>query len=442
MALAQGSGELVWWPFIVAKYGLGFLFLLVPACLLQFPLNYEIGRYTVLTGETIWQGFIRLSRPFAFFLWVLMITSFLWFGAFASAGGTALASLTNFPWGYSPRAQSLFWGYLTIAVYFCALSFSRVVYNAVEKVMMAVAVITVVGLCSSVGHPQVSSTIPRFVTGLLIPQWPEGRVWDVQDATKLLTAVTFAGLGGFWTLFYSYWLREKGAGMSRYFGRITSPITGKPEVIPETGFIPDWNPASRKEMNRWLKFLFADCGIGVVGNLLTTLLTCLLSYALLFPERILPQEWEIAVVQSRFFEVQWGSFGRILFLVVAAAFLSDTWMATADAVSRVNTDIVYGLFPRSRKFHVRSWYYAFLILGTVVTCVTMLLSQPGPLILLSAVIGFAGTVIYSAAVLILNCLVLPKNSPDARPGRVAIAAISLSVFAYFSLMVAYLYVQF
>ena len=28
MALAQGSGELIWWPYIVAKYGLTFLFLL------------------------------------------------------------------------------------------------------------------------------------------------------------------------------------------------------------------------------------------------------------------------------------------------------------------------------------------------------------------------------------------------------------------------------
>ena len=27
MALAQGSGELIWWPYIIAKYGLGFLFL-------------------------------------------------------------------------------------------------------------------------------------------------------------------------------------------------------------------------------------------------------------------------------------------------------------------------------------------------------------------------------------------------------------------------------
>src|ERR1044072_665336 len=75
MALAQGSGELIWWPYIIAKYGLSFLFLLLPACLLQFPVTYEIGRYTVLTGESIFQGFIRLQRHFAFFLWILMTFS-------------------------------------------------------------------------------------------------------------------------------------------------------------------------------------------------------------------------------------------------------------------------------------------------------------------------------------------------------------------------------
>jgi hypothetical protein len=65
MALAQGSGELIWWPFMIAKYGLTFLFLLVPACLLQYPLTIEIGRYTLLTGESIFHGFFRLHWVFS-----------------------------------------------------------------------------------------------------------------------------------------------------------------------------------------------------------------------------------------------------------------------------------------------------------------------------------------------------------------------------------------
>src|SRR5947199_3087718 len=110
MALAQGSGELISWAYIIAECGLSFLFLFLPACLLQFPVTYEIGRYTVLTGESIFQGFIRLNRYFALFLWILMTLSFLWFGAFAAAGGTSLAALTHFHAGWTVRWQTHLWG--------------------------------------------------------------------------------------------------------------------------------------------------------------------------------------------------------------------------------------------------------------------------------------------------------------------------------------------
>ena len=69
MALAQGSGELIWWPYLVAKYGLTFVWLLIPACLLQYPLNVEIGRYTLLTGESIFRGLLSASAArFGIFL--------------------------------------------------------------------------------------------------------------------------------------------------------------------------------------------------------------------------------------------------------------------------------------------------------------------------------------------------------------------------------------
>ncbi|MEK6561596.1 MAG: Nramp family divalent metal transporter, partial [Candidatus Binatota bacterium] len=418
MALAQGSGELIWWPYIIAKYGLTFLFLLLPACLLQFPVTYEIGRYTLLTGESIFQGFIRLNRILAVLLWVLMTLSFLWFGAFAAAGGTSLAALTNLPSGWSPRGQTLFWAYLSMFLFLSAILLSKVIYRLVEGFMWGVALLTLVGLLWASAHPDVLKMIPSFLKGLFIPELPMPRAWDPADATKLLTAITFAGLGGFWTLFYSYWIRDKGIGMAYTMGRITGPITGKPEVIPASGSVPA-EDGGLAHIARWRRFLFWDVSIGIGGNILTTLMTCLLAYALLFPKGLLPDHYELAVVQSRFFEVSWGWVGRILFLVVAAAFLSDTWLATVDAVSRIHIDCLYGFFPRSRAIPVRSWYLFFLLLLTVVTSITVLLDEPGPLILLSAVIGFIGTVLFSVALIFLNHVYLPRHLPaSARPGRV------------------------
>lgn len=438
MALAQGSGELIWWPYLIAKYGLTFLCLLIPACLLQYPLNIEIGRYTLLTGESIFHGFIRLHRGLGIFLWLLMSVSFCWFGAFAAAGGTSLAALTHFPDGWPVADQTLFWGYATIAVFLTAILFSRVVYVLVERFMKLVAVITVVGLFWACGQPEVLHVVPEFLRGLSGPTTTMPRPWDNEDASKLLTAIAFAGLGGFWILFYSYWLRDKGVGMAVHMGRITGPIAGKPEVVSRDGFLPDERMENRDRWRQWERYLRTDVLVGILGNLSTTLMTCLLAYALLFPAGLLPKDYELAVVQARFFEVAWGELGRILFLVVAAAFLSDTWLATADAVSRMQADIVQVLFPTSRRWSQRAWYYFFLGLMTLITGVTMTLNTPGTLILTSAVIGFAGTVIFPLALYYLNYRLLSPLLPDwAKPGGSGPWLLSLSFLIYLGLALAY-----
>ena len=438
MALAQGSGELIFWPYIIAKYGLAFLFLLLPACLLQFPIIYEIGRYTLLTGESIFQGFLRLNRYFAFFLWILMTLSFLWFGAFAAAGGTSLAALTDLPSGWSRQHQTLFWAYVSMATFLVAILLSRVVYRLIEVFMWCVALFTLLGLIWASANAEVLSVLPAFARGVVFPERPMPRPWDPADATKLLTAVTFAGLGGFWTLFYSYWLRDKGSAMAFYMGRVTGPITGKPESMPEAGALPS-RDEGLAHWPQWRRFLFCDISIGVVGNIITTLLTCLLAYALLHPQGLLPQNYDIAVVQSRFFEASWGWWGKVLFLIIAAAFLSDTWLATVDAVSRIHTDCVYGFLPRARTLPYRKWYLFFLLLLTAVTAVTIQLNEPGTLILISAVIGFAGTVIYSAALVALNHVYLPRLLPGAvRPGRTSLTFLLISCAAYLVLALLYL----
>lgn len=432
LAMAQGSGELVWWPYMIARYGLAFLFLLVPACLLQVSLNYHIGSYTLLTGESVFQGFLRMHRGFAIGLWVLMTISFLWFGAFASSGGTALAALTEFPAGWSPRGRTLFWAYASMAVMFVGIVLSRRVYRFIEVLMWCVSVVTILGLTLACFHADVRAVAGEFARGLVVPSWPENATWDPGDATKLLTAIAFAGLGGFWAFFYSYWLREKGAGMAAY---TRSEAGTEP---PLQGFSFAATDANMKQVRRWKRYLVADSCFGILGNIATTLMTCLLAYAFLHPGRLAPEGYKIAVVQAQFFESSWGVGGRIVFLFVAACFLADSWVVTLDAVSRVHTDFLRSAFPRLARIPFRKSYFAFVLGLTAVTAVTLCFDDPGEQIQLSAVIGFLGTVTFSFAFLILNHRTLRRLVPTAAAlGPWAFAGMLISALVYLGLAITY-----
>jgi hypothetical protein len=428
---------LIFWPAMVAKYGLGLLFLLVPACLVQYPVIYEIGRYTVLTGESVWQGFIRLNRWIALAMWVLMTVSFIWLGAYVTAGELGRI---QFPAGWSDQGRRLFWAYAAMGVFLLALLLSGVVYRLIERVMIVVAVVTIVGLVAACAQPVVAASIPEFLVGLVRPQWPADRVWDSADTTKLLTALTYAGLGGFWTLFYSYWLREKGAGMAAHIGQMTSPVAGRPQVIPQIGYQPPATPVNVSRWRQWRRFLWADISVGIWGNIFTTLMCCLLAYVLLFPQGRLPTDDNPVGPQAEFFASAWGPIGAVLFMVVATAFLADTWMTTVDAVSRVHTDVVYAYVPGAKKWSQQRWYWIFVLVAAGLSAITLPWATPTRLMLITAVIGFAGTVSFTACLLVWNHLVLPRRlSPEFRPRRWSWLGIALSLTVYLVLASAYVF---
>src|SRR5207244_13075401 len=120
---------------------------------------------------------------------------------------------------------------LSMFVFLTAILLSKVIYRLVETFMWGVALLTLVGLLWASANTEALHALPAFVKGLCIPEWPMPRPWDPDDATKLLTAITFAGLGGFWALFYSYWVRDRRSGMAHYLVRVPGRISGKAEVI-------------------------------------------------------------------------------------------------------------------------------------------------------------------------------------------------------------------
>lgn len=441
-SLAQGSGELIWWPYLTAKYGAAFLGILLPACLMQYWVNQEIIRYTATTGETFFTGLMRLSKWYALLLWVMLVVTFAWFGGYASGGATALFDLTKFPTGWAPREGTLFWAYVMMAIFLIGLVFSRVVYELIEKVMIVVVIVTVVGLVISVLNPTVLGTAGSFFAAYLNPFaiFVNGMPakWDPKDADTLLTGIAFAGMGGFFNVMYSYWVRDKGHGMAKYAGRITSPITGKAEAIPATGFAFEDTPENKKNYHDWIKYLRLDNAIAVGVNALTVMMMCWLAWAILLPKGQYPTGWTIAVTQAQFFENAMGAIGRIIFLLVAAAFLSDSWLGITDAVSRMHSDFFRNFFPWGQKLSFRSWYYIFVAILTVVSGTTVLMAQPGELLLLGGVLNFISMAIYMPGLIYLNYKVIPQKFPAwTKPANITFWIVTIITAIYIVLGIIY-----
>lgn len=57
MGLAIGTGELILWPHLITKHGLGLLWLALLGITFQYFLNHEVARHAVSTGE----GFFTTS---------------------------------------------------------------------------------------------------------------------------------------------------------------------------------------------------------------------------------------------------------------------------------------------------------------------------------------------------------------------------------------------
>ncbi len=437
MALAQGSGELYFWPYFAAKYGALYLCLLVPACLLQMPINVEIGRYTVLTGESVFVGFTRLHRGFGLFMWAYFAVNFVFIGSFATAGGTALADIVAWPAGLGERGRTLFWTYAITAVFAAALFVGRSVYRTIERFMFVVAVVTAVGLVAACLHPRVLEVVPAFVRAAVLLSQVPPLPRDAAELEKFYTMMCYSGLGGFWSLFYSFWIREKGFGMAAYAGHITSPLTGKKEIVALQGWRFEDTPENASRYRKWMRTLVADNSTGVVGNLFTTLLLALLAFAILHPQSKYPDKWRIVAEQGDFFGVLWGPAARVVFLVIAGLFLMDSWLAGVDAVSRVHSEMLCTYSERARRKGIRFWYYAFLAVMAAVTWILLPVGEPGKILAFTGIISVFAVAIFSVAIWRLNYVHLPRVFPRwVRGGRVQ-HALFLAVVAFYVIASAY-----
>ncbi|RLG63599.1 hypothetical protein DRO02_06285 [archaeon] len=411
-AMAQGSGELIWWPYMVAKYGTFFLGWLFIFASLQYWVNLEIARYTVATGESTYEGFHRVNRLIAWIILIFVLVATAWVAGLAGAGATAIAELTKFPTGWSPKMRTIFWAELAVWLIWILIMVGPVAYRVVEVIATLSGIASFFGMLSVViAVPAVHAILGEYLTALFTPRLGLPPTWDPADAGKLVTMIAYTGAGGFWNLLYTYWVRDEGAGMAKHIGRVTSPVTGKPEPIPEVGYGFEMTPEAEKEWKKWVRWIWVDDAFGVILNALTIVFTTMLSLAILHPQGLTPTGWKLCVVQAEWFAALWGDAGRVAMLLLAFFFLIDCYLEAYDGVCRAIASNLQSNIPATRKWHYRDIYYLMFTIYTIIASIEFFLAPPAALVVSSGIANMLNMAIYCVVLLYLNWFHLPKIHP-------------------------------
>lgn len=85
LGLGLGTGELILWPYLVSNFGLGIIWAAIVGILMQYFINIEIERYSLIKGESIFVGFNRYFKAAPFWFIFSTFVPWIWPGIIASS---------------------------------------------------------------------------------------------------------------------------------------------------------------------------------------------------------------------------------------------------------------------------------------------------------------------------------------------------------------------
>lgn len=406
MGLAIGTGELILWPHLATKYGLGLLWAAFLGITFQYFINQEVARHSLATGESFFTCSARIFKWFAPLWFFSAILLYIWPG-WAGAMGTTLTELFGF-------GNYLVWAWISLALVLILTFSGRTAYLMLEKTLKIIVPLFFTLLLISSFLVLKPEHLKQALSGLLNFGWiPKGI-----DINVLFGAIIFSGAGGLLNLCVSLWYRDKGAGMGKHIGKIMNPITGKLEAVAVTGYTFETHPENIKEWKKWMNFIKIDQGVifWFLG-LLTLLLLSINAYAVLTPLGLVPEGTQVAVVQANIFGEHWGKLGFNLFLIMAFLMLFSVMWTVIDAFTRIVSDILYvnsrvGPFQKLltwvKKYSIHHLYYGLITALVIISAFLLPLKQPLTLLTISAVLGGFTMAIYTPLLLYLNNSRLPK----------------------------------
>ena len=382
---------------IGAHYGLALLWVVIITLLFKYAFTNGIARYTLATGQTIFDAFGKLPGPKN---WgsVLVLVSYVLemfaIGAMILFAATFLDYLL-------PGVFSIF--LLSITLLIAALSLLRThIFHHFEQIMAGIVII--MGISMILVLSSFPFTLDMMISGL-VPNIPSGS----ETAILAILGVVGSGLN---LMLYSVWLKEK---------------TDKTQLSDGTCYVK--NEAFFK---RFIKSVNVDIALGFAIVLLVTFGFMCLGYAG-FAVSFMPHGAElnldilITQVLYLFSSIPFGTYAFLLF--VAIIFFGSVVIGI-DARAKALTRVVISMREEAGKPKIKGSriYQIFIWLFVGILILSILMNNPMGTIRTSAVLCALLFGVFGFILIYLNAR-LPEYARASRLWMLVIAVGSiLSVY--------------
>jgi len=399
LGLALGSGELILWPYLAARYGLGLLWGAAVGVLFQFVLNTEAMRYTLYQGESVFAGFRKLHKWLP--IWFIFST-FIPFAipGFSSAAANIVAQLIP---GISETAVAVGLLLLTGVL----LTVGKSLYKTMEHlqktiIFLGLPLIVILTFWLTSLHDW--SQVARGLIGI-------GEGWNffppAVAITAFLSAFAYAGAGGNLNLAQSYYIKEKGFGMGRYMDKISSLFGKSKKSYEFFGHSFADTKLNRRRWQAWWQLVNREHLIVFFSlGLITIVLLSLLAYTTVFgSHQQVVEGISFIYLQAQIINQQTIPFFGTAFLVMATLMLFGTQVGVMESSARIISEnmALFKLKP-NEQINLSKWFYASLwgqiILGIIIY--SFGIKEPRFLITLSAILNAAAMMLSFVFVSMLN----------------------------------------
>lgn len=422
LGLGLGSGELILWPYLTSNWGMGIIWGAVMGVTFQFFINMEIERYALAKGESVFVGFAGLWKFLPFWFIFSTFICWIWPGIIATS-----ARLLGEVVGFS--------NYNLLAIFLLVLiglilTVGKNLYKTVEKISFLLIIIGVPAIFILTAYLTKRSDVFDLLGGII----NFGSLPKNLPTASFLAAFAFAGAGGNLNLAQSFYVKEKGYGMGKYGGKISSVLTGSVENIEITGSHFAITKDNIQNFKNWWKVTNLEhLLVFWFGGVVSILLLSLLAYSTVFGLSTPEGGVNFMIFESLEIARRTAPFLGALFLIIGGAMLFNTQLTVLDATSRI---LAENIVLMKRKLNLAKVYYLSLwiqiIFGIIIFSLNI--GQPLYLLTISAVLNAIAMLVHIGLTFWLNMTELDKK---IKPSifRIIMIIAAFLFFAYFSFKV-------